>query len=151
MGGSGARLAIVVTVVAPPAAQALTVRRTWRTTRRCATRTGATRRCFTTFAWCTRGLGCCVTCIAPPPMIAPPHAQAQSFAKAILTDMTSYPVFEAHRWNYHLRSNEMTVQSLANGSSRIHAHFLGFGCLAAIRSMPFRLMFHLGAVSRPSQ
>jgi hypothetical protein len=33
--------------------------------------------------------GFAVTWTAPPPMIAPPHVQAQSFARAILTDITA--------------------------------------------------------------
>ncbi|WP_158274691.1 hypothetical protein [Sphingosinicella humi] len=36
-----------------------------------------------------RSGGFAETCTAPPPMIAPPQVQAASFAKAILTDMTS--------------------------------------------------------------
>lgn len=36
----------------------------------------------------TAGRAFCATWIAPPPIIAPPHAQAQSFAKAIRTDMS---------------------------------------------------------------
>lgn len=111
IGGKGARLAIVVMVVPPPVAQAVwTVRRTLRTTRPCATRTGATRLCFVTLACWTRGRACSVTCTAPPPMIAPPHAHAQSFAKAIFTDITSYPVFAALvvppaiLWNYRAES-----------------------------------------------
>jgi hypothetical protein len=50
-------------------------------------------------------------------MIAPPHAQAQSFAKAIFTDIASHPVFTSPWWDYHPRSCKITVQSLANGSS----------------------------------
>jgi hypothetical protein len=45
-----------------------------------------------TFAWVTiagRGGGLAESWTAPPPMIAPPQVQAQSFAKAILTDITS--------------------------------------------------------------
>jgi hypothetical protein len=30
--------------------------------------------------------------MAPPPTIAPPQAQAQSFARAIFTDIASHPV-----------------------------------------------------------
>jgi hypothetical protein len=44
------------------------------------------------FAWLTmegRGGGFSTTATAPPPMIAPPKVQAQSFARAILTDITS--------------------------------------------------------------
>ena len=36
-----------------------------------------------------RGGGFSATWTAPPPMIAPPHVQAQSFARAILTDITA--------------------------------------------------------------
>ena len=44
------------------------------------------------FAWLTivgRGGGFSATCTAPPPMTAPPQVQAQSFARAILTDIIS--------------------------------------------------------------
>jgi len=44
------------------------------------------------FAWLTRvgrGGGFSATWTAPPPMIAPPQVQAQSLARAILTDITS--------------------------------------------------------------
>jgi hypothetical protein len=34
-----------------------------------------------------RASGFSATCTAPPPMIAPPQVQAQSFARAIFTDM----------------------------------------------------------------
>ena len=37
------------------------------------------------------------TCTAPPPMIAPPHAQAHNFAKAIRTDMIVFPVWTSRR------------------------------------------------------
>jgi hypothetical protein len=59
---------------------------TRRTTRRGAGRCG---RVFA-FAWAItagRGGGFSATWTAPPPIIAPPAVQAQSFAKAILTDM----------------------------------------------------------------
>jgi hypothetical protein len=81
-------------------------------------------------------------------MIAPPHAQAQSFAKAILTDITSYPVFTPLLWDYHLRSCEITVQNLTNGS-RVLTSFLA---VSTGRDHPTPqqswLMFHLGAVFR---
>jgi len=69
----------------------VTVRRTTRV------RAGWVRACRTTrfFAICgTGGRAACVsaTCTAPPPTIAPPHAQAQSFAKAIRTDMVIPPL-----------------------------------------------------------
>lgn len=35
----------------------------------------------------TAGRGVAATCTAPPPMMAPPQAAAQSFARAILTDI----------------------------------------------------------------
>lgn len=39
-------------------------------------------------------VGCaCVACMAPPPMTAPPHAQAQSFVSAIRTDMANHPFY----------------------------------------------------------
>jgi hypothetical protein len=34
------------------------------------------------------------TCIAPPPITAPPQAQAQSFARAIRTDITNFLLFD---------------------------------------------------------
>jgi hypothetical protein len=34
-----------------------------------------------------REMGFSATCTAPPPITAPPQVQAQSFARAILTDM----------------------------------------------------------------
>jgi hypothetical protein len=37
----------------------------------------------------TRAGGFSTAWTAPPPMIAPPHVQAQSFARAILTDITA--------------------------------------------------------------
>jgi hypothetical protein len=44
--------------------------------------------CATTLG---RGGGFSETWTAPPPMTAPPQVQAQSFAKAILTDITLSP------------------------------------------------------------
>jgi hypothetical protein len=43
-----------------------------------------------------RAMGFSATWTAPPPMIAPPHVQAQSFAKAIFTDIrrTLFQAFE---------------------------------------------------------
>ena len=40
--------------------------------------------------------GCSVTCTAPPPMMAPPQAHAQSFAIAIRTDIVSL----SYRWRH---------------------------------------------------
>jgi hypothetical protein len=39
------------------------------------------------FTMAGRGIGFSATWTAPPPMTAPPQVQAQSFARAILTDM----------------------------------------------------------------
>ncbi len=95
-GGGGAGMNIggtmvrVVVTCGAGAAQA-TRRTVRRTTRRCldrARRTGTVR----AFAWLTRvgrGGGFSIAWTAPPPMIAPPQVQAQSFARAILTDMIS--------------------------------------------------------------
>ena len=44
-----------------------------------------------TLTRCTGGDSCAI-CITPPPMMAPPHAQAQSFASANLTDIIPNPV-----------------------------------------------------------
>ena len=70
----------------------------WRTTQavRATRRTRLTRftlgRCRTVFAFACltiagRGGGFSATWTAPPPMIAPPQVQAQSFARAIRTDI----------------------------------------------------------------
>lgn len=40
--------------------------------------------------WTCAGRAMSATWSAPPPMIAPPHAQAASFARAIRTDMLSH-------------------------------------------------------------
>ena len=61
------------------------------TTRRtfAARRTATWRTIRLVFLTCaTRGLADSATCTAPPPITAPPHAQAHSFAKAIRTDIT---------------------------------------------------------------
>jgi hypothetical protein len=48
---------------------------------------------------CARAFGTSVICIAPLPMIAPPQVQAQSFARAIRTDIgfSFFPVAGAKR------------------------------------------------------
>jgi hypothetical protein len=53
----------------------------------------AMRRGFTLWAafFTCAARGGSVTVTAPPPMIAPPHVQAHSFARAILTDMRNHP------------------------------------------------------------
>lgn len=91
-GGGGANMGgmmVRVVTVCSGAGQEtlLTVRRT---VRRCAEdrRTSAVR--VFALAWLItegRGGGFSATWTAPPPMIAPPQVQAQSLAKAILTDM----------------------------------------------------------------
>ena len=45
------------------------------------------------FAVWARAAGTSEICIAPPPMIAPPQVQAQSFARAIRTDMVFLSLF----------------------------------------------------------
>ncbi len=85
-GGSGGALATVTTAGGQLVVVVVTMRRpgrrtwaTWRVTTRCATR------CLTI----VRGRS--ATWTAPPPINAPPQAQAHSFAKAILTDITTLP------------------------------------------------------------
>jgi hypothetical protein len=97
-GGGGANIGgtmvrVVVTVWAG-AAQA--TRRTVRRVSRCRTvRVCEARRTVPPVCACAcrtmegRAGGFSATCTAPPPMIAPPHVQAQSFAKAILTDISA--------------------------------------------------------------
>ncbi|WNO52573.1 hypothetical protein [Stakelama saccharophila] len=61
-------------------------------TRRCALRVLVAERCATwrlcSFVTATRFGAWSIMWTAPPPTIAPPHAQAQSFARAIRTDMS---------------------------------------------------------------
>lgn len=87
-GGSGIGapwLVMVTTAGGHTARVCVTTRRTrppgWLTVRR------TTRLVFWTYAW--RVFEASATCTAPPPTIAPPHAQAHSLAKAIRTDMIS--------------------------------------------------------------
>lgn len=85
---SGAGAGLLTTVTAPGAQLVVvTVLRTMRL--------GAAR--CTGFAligldlmWRMRSGGFSATCTAPPPITAPPQAQAQSFAKAIRTDIAEY-------------------------------------------------------------
>lgn len=95
-GGGGANIGgmIIREVVTPAAGAAQATRRTVRrTTRRCALlrRTTEPVRALACACWTMAGRagGFSATWTAPPPMIAPPQEQAQSFAKAILTDMIS--------------------------------------------------------------
>lgn len=45
--------------------------------------------CFFLATLCTCAGGVSATCIAPPPISAPPHVQAHNFAKAMRTDIIS--------------------------------------------------------------
>ncbi len=89
-----------------------TVRRTRLTTVRLATARWTTG--FARAFWCTTGRGACMTCIAPPPTRAPPHAQAHNFARAIRTDMLDYSLLGAvrsmspHRQHAHLLEKSKT-------------------------------------------
>lgn len=87
-GGSGTGVPWLVTVTTAGGQTA----RVWVTTRRTrlfgrCTRVCTTFRTFFTYPW--RACADSVTWTAPPPITAPPHAQAQSFAKAIRTDIAS--------------------------------------------------------------
>lgn len=91
-GGRGMGAPWLVTVTTAGAHWAwvvVTVRRTTRLGAVRATVRRTTRFLVTTFfATCARGLGLLsTTCTAPPPTSAPPQAHAQSFAKAMRTDM----------------------------------------------------------------
>ena len=89
--GIGGVCAIVRVVTAAPGAIVQAVRRTVRRTtlRATARRTWWPPAALTLVRWTTAGRsgGFSCTWTAPPPMIAPPHVQAQSFAKAIRTDI----------------------------------------------------------------
>jgi hypothetical protein len=95
-GGGGAKTGGMIIRVTVWVGAAQAVRRTTRrTSRRCAEayRTEPPPRtldpeCATTLG---RAGGFSATWTAPPPTIAPPQVQAQSFAKAILTDITLSP------------------------------------------------------------
>ncbi len=82
-------LATVTTAGGQVAVVRVTTRRTvrWRETR-CTARFVTARLVIARLVICRCGDDS-ATCTAPPPMIAPPHAQAQSFASAIFTDMPS--------------------------------------------------------------
>ena len=84
----------------------VTVRRTTR--RVTARRTWGRLSCFTIAGL---GGGFSATWTAPPPMIAPPTVQAQSFAKAILTDIRPHPVASG-RWIW--RSTAITISRLGD-------------------------------------
>ncbi len=98
-GGGGANIGgmMVRVVTAAGAGQA-----TRRTVRRTTRRTVRARRTWPLFAFACltiagRAGGFSATWTAPPPMIAPPQVQAQSFAKAILTDITASPFLAVQR------------------------------------------------------
>lgn len=76
----------------------------------------------------TWGLGCAlVACIAPPPMTAPPQAQAQSFARAILTDIGIFPLARLSRprpiRRAILQSVHRGLQKFAHGRKPINPHY----------------------------
>jgi len=91
-GGGGTNIGGTMVRVVTVAGAAQTVRRTVRrTTRRWTVRARRTWpvRAFACLTIAGRGGGFSATWTAPPPTIAPPQVQAQSFAKAILTDITA--------------------------------------------------------------
>jgi hypothetical protein len=94
-GGGGAKTGgTIVRVVTVWAGAGQAVRRTVRrTTRLCEEEARRTwPRAWACFTMAGRAGGFSATWTAPPPTIAPPQVQAQSFAKAILTDITAFPV-----------------------------------------------------------
>jgi len=110
-GGGGANMGgmIVRVTVWVGAAQAirLTVRRTTRLLEERAWRTVPLRACAC-LTIAGRAGGFSATWTAPPPMIAPPHVQAQSFARAILTDMRA-SLFQTVRVMKWLAPNSSSV------------------------------------------
>lgn len=94
-GGGGANIGGMIVRVTVWVGVAQEIRRTVRLTTRRWPDLTTRRTCVPAWAVrtiCGRATGFSVTATAPPPMIAPPHVQAQSFAKAILTDIR-HPVF----------------------------------------------------------
>ena len=83
--GAGAALAMVIAAGAQ-AVWVVVIVRTLRITLRCATRTGAFA-CLIYWRLISVRCGASAIWTAPPPMIAPPHAQAHNLAKAIRTDI----------------------------------------------------------------
>ncbi len=90
-GGGGTNIGGMMVRVVTAAGAAQATRRTVRrmTRRWLARRTWLRAFAFACLTIAGRSGGFCATWTAPPPMIAPPQVQAQSFAKAILTDITA--------------------------------------------------------------
>jgi len=113
---------------------------------RCAVATGL--RIFLTLvgcAYCARGAW--ATCIAPPPMIAPPHAHAQSFASAIFTDIASFPFvisvgkasFSCHP-QFH-RADIRAVRKQVNLVSTVYSRRQRNDCRRDAVNVSFRTVF----------
>ena len=92
-GGGGAKTGGMIVRVVTEAGAAQTVRLTVRRTTRRRTAPRARRTwpalAFACLTIAGRGGGFSETWTAPPPRIAPPQVHAQSFARAILTDITA--------------------------------------------------------------
>ncbi len=125
-GGGGTNIGgTMVRVVTPAAGAGQATRRTVRrTTRRWPRRTCAVR-AFACLTIAGRAGGFSAMETAPPPMIAPPQVQAQSFAKAILTDITSIPSWptEDGKWfgpkSISRRGNRKQMQTMRLSASAL--------------------------------
>jgi hypothetical protein len=116
MGGSGT--VCVTTCVCGVAVRMIRFVVTTRRTRFTGLR--ATCRLRTTFlvqqfcTVCAFARGTSATCIAPVPMIAPPHVQAQSFARAIRTDI-GFSLFSRCRCPQRCRRHRLRLSLRAKG------------------------------------
>jgi hypothetical protein len=118
-----------------------TVRPGWRTTQavRTTRRTlftvrTATRGAATLLWWTSAGRcgGFSATWTAPPPRIAPPAVQAHNFARAILTDIATYPV----QGRDTVRPSSCEQRLAASGCSR-RMQKKGSGASALTTKKPF--------------
>lgn len=117
--GTGAAWLATVTTVG---GHTVLVRVTTRVTTLCRTGRGAARLVMARFVIArlviSRFCADSATCTAPPPMTAPPQAQAQSFAKAIFTDMPSQSsprtlsALRRHRHRFILRHQGETKRKI---------------------------------------
>lgn len=127
--GTGAAWLATVTTVG---GHTVLVRVTTRVTTRCRAGRGAARLVMARFVIArfviSRFCADSATCTAPPPTTAPPQAQAQSFAKAIFTDMPSQSsprtlsALRRHRHRFVLRHQGETKRKI-QPTGRLYLRF----------------------------